>query len=585
MAILTRRAFLLTTAAASACRAAKPKAAPTAFAPAPTASPEIPTFPTQTIVEAERLAGIHCTPAEREQMARHIGALVQLGSLRRGHALDDGLAPATTFSVGAPPARARGGMARSRGSAPPLPADSEAIAYAPVATLARWIERRVLTSTRLTEIYLDRLSRIAPSLECVITPTPALARAQAAAADREIAAGRYRGPLHGIPWGAKDLLDTAGIPTTYGAGPYRSRVPTVDAVCVQRLHAAGAVLLGKLTLGELAYGDIWFGGQTRNPWNLEEGSSGSSAGPAAATAAGLCGFAIGSETMGSIISPSMRCGATGLRPTFGRVARTGAMALSWSLDKLGAITRSSEDAALVLAAISGADAGDPSSVDAPLDFNPARPIRGLRVGYDPAWFAGEHANLVDRAALEAARRAGLALVEIALPKLPYEALHVILLAESAAAFEQLALSGRLHELREQHVEAWPNTMREARFISAVDLVQAERLRREAMRAMAELYERVDLLIGPSFADPIFAVTNFTGHPSLTIRAGFVESPARGFGSDPEARARARRTSKPKTVPHGITLWGRLWDEGTLCRVGMALDGELGASGRRPPLQA
>ena len=330
---------------------------------------------------------------------------------------------------------------RSKTDPGPLPTKEEDIAFAPVTQLSLWIQQRKLSSERLTQLYLARLEQFNPKLRCVITLTRELALAQARKADQEIAAGNYRGPLHGIPWGAKDLLDTAGIPTTYGAEPFRNRIPTTDAVVVQRLNDAGAVLVAKLSLGALALNDIWFGGQTMNPWLLEEGSSGSSAGPGAATAAGLVGFAIGSETGGSIVSPSMRCGVTGLRPTFGRVARTGAMTLCWSLDKLGPMARSVEDTMLVLNAISGPDPGDVSSVPSKLDFDAETSVHGLRVGYFPDWMKQNPATDVDRAALDAVRKVGMVPVEVAIPDWPYDSLDLILFAEAAAAFEELTLSG------------------------------------------------------------------------------------------------------------------------------------------------
>ena len=293
------------------------------------------------------------------------------------------------------------------------------------------------------------MERFNPKLLCVITPTRELALAQAKQADQEIAAGHYRGPLHGIPWGAKDLLDTAGIPTTYGAEPFRNRVPTEDATVVKRLHQAGAVLVAKLSMGALALNDIWFGGQTKNPWLLEEGSSGSSAGPGAATAAGLVGFAIGSETGGSIVSPSMRCGITGLRPTYGRVPRTGAMTLCWSLDKLGPMTRSVEDAMLVLEAITGPDAGDVSSVPSKLDYDAGAAVEGLRVGYFPRWMKEDPATEVDRVALETVKKLGMVPVEVAIPDWPYDSLQLILFAEAAAAFEELTLTHGVDQLKMQ----------------------------------------------------------------------------------------------------------------------------------------
>ena len=373
---------------------------------------------------------------------------------------------------------------------------------------------------------------------------------QARAADREIAAGHYRGPLHGIPWGAKDLLDTAGIPTTYGAEPFRNRIPAEDAVVTRRLHAAGAVLVAKLSLGALALNDIWFGGQTMNPWLLEEGSSGSSAGPGAATAAGLVGFAIGSETDGSIVSPSMRCGITGLRPTYGRVPRTGAMTLCWSLDKLGPMARSVEDTLLVLHAISGPDAGDLNSVPSQLDFNANASVRGLRLGYFPAWMKEAPATDVDRAALETARQLGFIPVEVSLPDWPYDSLDLILFAEAAAAFEELTLSGGLNQLKSQVPDAWPNSFRQARFLSAVDFVQTDRFRRKVAMEMARIFSQVDLLLVPSLRDEMMNIANFTGHPSLTLRAGFVEVGEARSDWAPDSAHPLPKFNPPRRVPHG-----------------------------------
>ena len=293
--------------------------------------------------------------------------------------------------------------------------------------------------------------------------------------------GKYRGPLHGIPWGAKDLLDTADIPTTYGAEPFRNRVPSEDAAVVKRLHAAGAVLVAKLSLGALALNDIWFGGQTMNPWLLEEGSSGSSAGPGASTAAGLVGFAMGSETGGSIVGPSMRCGVTGLRPTYGRVPRTGAMTLCWSLDKLGPMTRSVEDAMLVLHAISGPDPGDLASVPSKLDFEAGANVKGLRVGYFPKWMNEAPATEVDRAALETVKKLGMVPVEVSIPDWPYDSLDLILFAEAAAAFEEITLNHQVDQLKVQVPDAWPNVFRQSRFLSAVDFVQCRSLPAQGRR--------------------------------------------------------------------------------------------------------
>ncbi|HEX4663134.1 MAG TPA: amidase, partial [Terriglobales bacterium] len=465
-----------------------PPGMPPAFGTAPPVGPEI---SPNTLAEAEKLVQVQFSAAERTQAAGNWrSAMAPLYERRTGPRkieLEPTLAPYSRWNPmlpGEAPAAARDQFVRSSADPGPLPSREEDIAFAPLAHLARWIERRQLSSERLTQLYLSRLQTFNTQLRCVITLVPDSALKQARQADQEIASGKYRGPLHGIPWGAKDLLDTAGIPTTYGAEPFRNRIPNEDAVVVKRLHEAGAVLVAKLSLGALALNDIWFGGQTMNPWLLEEGSSGSSAGPGAAVAAGLVGFAIGSETGGSIVSPSTRCGITGLRPTYGRVPRTGAMTLCWSLDKLGPMTRRVEDAMLVLHTISGPDEGDLSSVPSKLDFDSNAAASGLRVGYFPGWMKESPATDVDRAALEAVGKIGMVPTEVALPNWPYDSLDLILFAEAAAAFEDLTLSHRVDELKVQVPDAWPNTFRQSRFLSAVDLVQSDRFRRKVAMEMA-----------------------------------------------------------------------------------------------------
>jgi len=378
------------------------------------------------------------------------------------------------------------------------------------------------------------------------------------------------------------LLDTAGIPTTYGAEPYRNRVPKEDAAVVKKLHEAGAVLIAKLSMGALALNDIWFGGQTMNPWLLEEGASGSSAGPGAATAAGLLGFSIGSETGGSIVSPSMRCGVTGLRPTYGRVPRTGAMTLCWSLDKLGPMTRSVEDGLLILKAISGHDPGDVSSVPSTLDFDANASVKGLRVGCFPGWMKEAPATEVDRKALETVKRLGMVPVEVSLPDWPYDSLNLILFAESAAAFEELTLRGQLKELHEQTYDAWPNIFRQSRFLSAVDFVQTDRFRRKVCEEMARIMDQVDLLLVPSLRDEILTITNHTGHPSLTLRAGFVQVSEARTDWAPDPSRPIPKFSPPRRVPHGVTLIGKLFDEGTIGHVGIAMEREFAVADERPP---
>jgi Asp-tRNA(Asn)/Glu-tRNA(Gln) amidotransferase A subunit family amidase len=564
----------------------RPAGAPPAFGTGPAVGPEV---TPATFTEAEKLVQVQMNEAELAQAASswrgNMASLYERRTGPRKIALESALSPFSLYRSVMPAQKVPTGknqFIRSKIDPGPVPSNDADIAYAPVTKLSRWIEQKKLTSERLTQIYLKRIEQYNPRLRCVITLTRDLALQQAKEADAEIAAGRYRGPLHGIPWGGKDLLDTMGIPTTYGAEPYRNRIPEDDAAVVKRLNAAGAVLIAKLSLGALALNDIWFGGQTMNPWLLEEGASGSSAGPGAATAAGLVGFAIGSETGGSIVAPSMRCGVTGLRPTYGRVPRTGAMTLCWSLDKLGPMTRSVEDALLVLDAISGPDPGDLSSVPSTLDFDANASVIGLRVGYFPAWMKEAPSTDVDRVALGMLKKVGMEPIEVAIPDWPYDSLNLILFAEGAASFEELTLNGGLSQLREQTYDAWPNIFRQARFLSAVDFVQSDRFRRKVCQEMARVFDSVDLLLVPSLRDEILTITNNTGHPALTMRAGFVEvSEARtDWASDPSRPI--PKFSPPRRVPHGVTLIGGLFDEGTVARAGIALEKTFGVVSERPP---
>ncbi|MEZ5292801.1 MAG: amidase [Vicinamibacterales bacterium] len=600
----TRRQFLITApmgvlAATAACGpgastpagvapAAPPPStpgAPPAFGTGPASGPPL---TAATFAEAEKVVRVTMSPPHREvaasSFARTFGPLFERREGPRRIELPDTVAPASRWepaSIDATPGPAHERFVRSAGPAVPLPASDADIAHSPVTQLSRWIEQRQLTSDRLTRIYLARIDALDPRIRAVITKTADLALTQAARADAEIAAGRYRGPLHGIPYGVKDLLDTAGIPTTYGAEPYRDRVPAADSAVVRRLTDAGAVLVAKLSLGALALNDIWFGGMTMNPWLLEEGASGSSAGPGAATAAALVAFSIGSETGGSIIAPAMRCGVTGLRPTFGRVPRTGAMTLCWSLDKLGPMTRSVEDAMLVLRAIGGPDPGDVSSVPCALDFDATAPVTGLRVGYIPSWMTASPATDVDRAVLAQLSTLGLTPTEVSLPDWPFDSLQTILFAEAAASFEELTLSNGIDRMKVQVPDAWPNLFRLSRFLSAVDLVQADRLRRRVAGEMRRIFTEVDLLLVPSLRGEMLTIGNHTGHPSLTLRAGFVQvSEARSdWAPDPDRPLPS--FDPPRRVPHGVTLVGRLFDEGTIGRVGVALERALRVVDERP----
>jgi Asp-tRNA(Asn)/Glu-tRNA(Gln) amidotransferase A subunit family amidase len=600
----TRRQFLISApltflVAATACRneTQPPANSQTGQSP-PAGAP--PTFGTgkgsgpavspETFAEAEKLVQVELTPAERQQAAdswrESMAPYLERRTGPRKVSIEATDTPATLWNpvipglVTALPSTDR--FVRSKDEGAALPSSDDDIAFAPVTQLSRWIESRKLTSERLTNIYLARAENLNVKIRSIITLTKDHALERAKQADAEIAAGKYRGPLHGIPYGVKDLLDTKDIPTTYGAEPFRNRVPAADSAVVSRLDAAGAVLLAKLSLGALALNDIWFGGQTMNPWLLEEGASGSSAGPGAATAAALVAFSVGSETGGSIVSPAMRCGVTGLRPTFGRVARTGAMTLCWSLDKLGPMTRSVEDAMLVLQAITGPDAGDPSSVPSHLDFDATAPVAGLKVGHIAQWMKEAPSTDVDRAAMETMKKLGMELKEVTLPDWPYDSLMPILFAEGAASFEELAFNGGLASLKVQVKDAWPNLFRQARFLSAVDMVQADRLRRKVAAEMARVFRDVDLMIVPSLRDEQLTITNNTGHPSLTMRAGFVEVTEARSDWAPDPANPLPKFDPPRRVPHGITLLARLFDDGLLGRVGVALEREFHVAGERPP---
>ena len=493
----------------------------------------------ETIASAEEVAGITFDPAERELMLDGLKQQEQRIEALHKVVLQNSVSPAIVFDP-LPPGKTivpepRRPMVRSKVAHRAVPAEDE-LAFLPVTELSELVRRKRVTSVHLTQMYLSRLKKYDPVLKCVISLTEDRALKQAYAADAEIRAGKHRGPLHGIPWGAKALLAVRGYKTTWGAGPFKDQVIDADATVVQRLDAAGAVLVAKLTLGELAQGDIWFGATTKNPWKVDQGSSGSSAGPASATAAGLVGFAIGSETLGSISSPSTRCGTTGLRPTFGRVPRTGAMALSWTMDKLGPICRSVEDCAIVLDAIYGPDGQDNSVIPAGYHWNALLSPKRLRVGYvksafdtpltDPADAKRTmHATKpFDDAALDVFKRLGVSLIPVDLPDVPYDAMRIILTAEAAAAFDDLTRSNRDNELVQQGKFDWPNTFRTSRFIPAVDYVNANRLRSIAIQKWDDLMRTVDVIVTPTGTANLsqLVATNLTGHPAVIIPNGFRE---------------------------------------------------------------
>ena len=545
-----------------------------------------------TIASAEEIAGVHFEPAEREMMLEGLKTQEQRLELLHKTALPNSVQPSIVFNPlpegFTPPRAARRPMVRSRAKSITVGSNLEELAFLPVTTLSRLIESRRVTSMQLTQMYLARLRRYDPVLKCVITLTEERALHHARQADAEIARGHYRGPLHGIPWGAKDLLAAKGYKTTWGAGPYKNQVIDDDATVVQRLDAAGAVLVAKLSLGELAQGDIWFGNgptdagkdeptrtgvRTRNPWNLNQGSSGSSAGPASATAAGLVGFAIGSETLGSISSPSTRCGVTGLRPTFGRVPRTGAMALSWTMDKLGPICRSVEDCALVLDAIQGPDGHDASVIPASYNWNATLNPRTLRIGYIKSAFdlplndpkdpkrVIHSTKKFDDAALRVFDRLGVKLIPVEVPDLPYDAIRLMLTVEAGAAFDELTRTDRDKELVQQGRFDWANSFRTIRFVPAVDYVNASRARTLAIQKWAELMKTVDVIVTPTGAANQLTATNLTGHPAVILPNGF----------------------RDDGTPVSLTFLGRLFEEAKLLAVANAYQQATGFHLVRPAL--
>ncbi|TWT33826.1 Glutamyl-tRNA(Gln) amidotransferase subunit A [Posidoniimonas corsicana] len=506
----------------------------------------------EMVRQAEWIAGIEYTDEQREELAESLRRSLRDFEALRQVDIDYSTAPALQFNPAPylkPAARIVRDAQPTDAAPPELPLTDEQLAFLPVTELAALLRTRRVTSRKLTKLSLARLKRFNPLLRCVMTITEELALRQADQADREIAAGRYRGPLHGVPWGAKDLIAVDGHPTTWGAPMFKDRVLRDTATVARRLDDAGAVLVAKLTLGALAQGDHWYDQFTRNPWDPEQGSSGSSAGSASAVAAGLVPFALGSETLGSILSPAERCGVTGLRPTFGRVSRDGCMTLSWTMDKIGPITRSVEDAALVLNAIHGSDRRDPTAVDQPFTWPPTRDLRSLRVGY--------FKERADRPEMDVLRRMGVQLVEISLPDdLPVWPMTVMLNVEATAAFDEFARTGV-----EEGLNLWPATFRRHQFTPAVEYLRAARLRTKLLDRMEILMQTVDLYVE---GDDL-AITNLTGHPSVRVPSGFRE---RG----------ARRT------PRALKFTGRLFGESELLSVAHAYQQATGWHLERPPVE-
>ncbi len=506
---------------------------------------QTPRITKQMAAEAESLIGLNFSDAKRDSMLDDLNDhLANYEGIRKVH-LSNNIPPAILFNpipLGMKFETKRVPFKMDSPGKVVLPQNLEDAAFYSVAQLSELIRTRKVTSVQVTKMYLERLKKYGPTLQCVVTLTDSLALARATTADKEIAAGHYRGPLHGIPYGAKDLLSTKGVRTTWGSVPFKEQMFDEDATVIKRLEKAGAILVAKLTMGELAWGDVWFGGKTMNPWKLDQGSSGSSAGSASATAAGLVGFSIGTETWGSIVSPSNRCGTTGLRPTYGRVSRKGAMALSWSMDKIGPICRTVEDCALVFNAIYGPDPGDQTLYDVPFNYSSKIDLKKLTVGYVKADFDSAKINRDQNdASLAKLRAMGVTLIPIEMPKLPVSDLHIILSAEAGAAFDDLTRSGKDDMLVRQIKNAWPNAFRSSRFIPAVEYIQANRVRYILIQEMAKLMARIDLYVAPSVEGDNSLLTNLTGHPCVVVPNGFTK----------------------ENTPTSITFIGRLFDEGKL----------------------
>ncbi|HOI28657.1 MAG TPA: amidase family protein [Melioribacteraceae bacterium] len=502
----------------------------------------------ENIQHAEKINGLEFNDAERDSMLDNLDE--QLGNYNKIWSLNlpNSIPPAITFNpvpIGFKFDQKQMPVKFSDYNNIKLPANRDDLAYYSIGELAHLIKSKQITSTELTKFFIERLKKFSPKLLNVITLTEDRALAEARKADEEIAGGKYRGLLHGIPFGVKDLLSTKTYKTTWGATPYKEQVIDEDATVIKKLNEAGAVLAAKFTMGALAWGDVWFGGMTRNPWDTTRGSSGSSAGSASAVSAGLIPFAIGTETWGSIVSPSTVCGVTGLRPTYGRVSRTGAMALSWTMDKIGTICRNTEDLAIVFNTIYGADGIDQTLYEAPFNYNPKADLKKLKIGYLKNDFERKypfHNN--DSLALKKLEELGAQLIPIELPDIPVGDISFILSAEAAAAFDELTRSNKDDLLIRQVKNAWPNVFRSARFIPAVEYINANRVRFMLIQEMQKLMEKVDLYISPSWVGSNLLLTNLTGHPSVVLPNGFSE----------------------RGTPTSITFIGRLFDEGTIIAV-------------------
>jgi len=516
------------------------------------------------IVNAEKFTGLNFDDAERDSLLENVNNFLQSYEKNREVDIKNSVAPAFKFEPVPGWMEVQKEQKEINWELPQnvqLPDNKSQIAFYSVPELASLIRSEKITSEELTRLYLDRLKKYGDTLKCVITLTEDLAIKQAQKADREIAAGNYRGPLHGIPYGLKDLLKVEGYKTTWGAAPYKNQELEGNATVYKKLEEAGAVLVAKLSMGALAWGDVWYGGVTKNPWDLEQGSSGSSAGAASATVAGLVGFSLGTETYGSIVSPSTRCGASGLRPTFGRVSRAGAMALSWTMDKIGPICRTAKGSAMVFEKIKGKDDIDLTVKDYPFNFDASRDIENLKVGYFKDFFEEDYrAHKNDSIALNKLREMGVNLETVSLPdNIPVASLSFILDAEAAAAFDKLTRTGEDDELTRQVKNAWPNVFRAARFIPAVEYIKANRIRTLLMDEINKLFREYDAIVTPSYGGRQLLMTNLTGHPCVVIPNGF----------------------DSKGHPTSISIIGNLYEEGSLLELANAFQKQTDHEDKHP----
>ena len=520
----------------------------------------------ENVQHAEKIIGIDFNDAERDSMLDNLNEQLENYQNIWKLNLANSIPPAISFNpipVGFQFNRKQLPLKFSNYSYAKLPKNPDDLAYYSIGELANLIKTKQITSTQLTKFFIERLKKYSPKLYNVITLTEERALAEAKKADEEIAKGKYRGMLHGIPFGVKDLLSTKKYKTTWGATPYKDQLIDEDATVIKKLNDAGAILTAKFTMGALAWGDVWFGGMTRNPWDTTRGSSGSSAGSASAVSAGLIPFAIGTETWGSIVSPSTVCGVTGLRPTYGRVSRTGAMALSWTMDKIGTICRNTEDLAIVFNTIYGSDGIDQTLYDAAFNYSPKIDFKKLKIGYLKNDFARKYPfHFNDSLALKKLQELGAQLIPIELPDLPVNDISFLLSAEAAAAFDELTRSNKDDLLVRQVKNAWPNVFRSSRFIPAVEYINANRVRYTLIQEMQKLFDKVDLYISPSWVGSNLLITNLTGHPCVVVPNGFSE----------------------RGTPTSFTFIGKLFDEGTIIAIAKAYQDVTDHHKKHPKLE-